>query len=539
MGPKFGKIVCIFAAFCVATAVASPAQTFTSLKIFSGGNGDEPDSSLIQGTNGNFYGTTVAGGASKAGNIFEITPTGEITTLYRFCATSGCPDGEEPEGALVQAANGKLYGTTYRGGTGTHCPANSGGCGTVFEITPKGTFTTLYNFCSLAKCADGAFPRGLIQSANGNLYGTTTGYNGSPTCIGNTRTGCGTVFELTLAGKLTTLHEFCTTTSCTDGYGPFAALTVGADGNFYGTTAYGGANATGTAFQITPSGKLTTIYNFCSLANCADGSQPIGALVLGSNGNLYGTTSVGGSNTSEPCGSVGCGTIFDLTTAGQLTSLYSFCSETECADGYLPWGALALGSDGNFYGTATAGGSNGFGTIFELTSGGAFNSLYSFSCTAASCSDGAIPYAGLLQGTNGTFYGTTSDGGDYRTSHNLGDGVAYSWSMGLGPFAEAQFNFGKTGQTVTILGNRLAGATSVTFNGVSANFKVISNTYLKAQIPIGATTGTIQVTTPNGTLNSNVTFQVLPGGNLKCREPETVEPPSERFFDFSESATCK
>jgi uncharacterized repeat protein (TIGR03803 family) len=100
-------------------------------------------------------------------------------------------------------------------------------------------------------------------------------------------------------------------------------------------------------------------------------------------------------------------------------------------------------SDGNFYGTAAAGGSNGFGTIFELTSGGAFNSLYSFFCTAASCSDGAIPYAGLLQGTNGTFYGTTSDGGDYRTSHNLGDGVAYSWSMGLGPFAEAQFNFGK------------------------------------------------------------------------------------------------
>jgi uncharacterized repeat protein (TIGR03803 family) len=196
-------------------------------------------------------------------------------------------------------------------------------------------------------------------------------------------------------------------------------------------------------------------------------------------------------------------------------------------------------SDGNFYGTAAAGGSNGFGTIFELTSGGAFNSLYSFFCTAASCSDGAIPYAGLLQGTNGTFYGTTSDGGDYRTSHNLGDGVAYSWSMGLGPFAEAQFNFGKTGQTVTILGNRLAGATSVTFNGVSANFKVISNTYLKAQIPTGATTGTIQVTTPNGTLNSNVTFQVLPWGNLKCREPETVGPNSERFFDFSESASCK
>jgi uncharacterized repeat protein (TIGR03803 family) len=507
---QFGKTACFFMVFCIAAAVASPAQTFTSLRIFTGGNGNDPAASLIQGTNGNFYGTTAEGGASREGSIFEMTPAGEITTLYRFCATSGCPDGAGPVGALLQASNGNFYGTTYGGGTGTSCPANSGGCGTVFEITSKGTLTTLYNFCSLSKCADGAYPRGLVQGANGDLYGATTEYNGAPTCFGETRTGCGTVFAITLAGQLTTVHKFCTTSSCTDGYGPFAALTMGSDGNFYGTTAYGGANSNGTAFQITPQGKLTTIYAFCSLANCVDGSQPVAALALGSNGDLYGTTNGGGVNNSDLCANAGCGTIFDLTTAGQLTTLYNFCSETACDDGYLLWGRLALGSDGNFYGTTSQGGSNNFGTIFELTSGGQFNSLYTFSCTATNCSDGARPIAGLLQSTNGTFYGTTTTGGNYETSHNLGDGVAYSWSMGLGPFIEAQFNFGKTGQIVTILGNNLASTTNVTFNGLGAAFKVISNTEVKAQVPTGVATGPIQVTTPSGTLNSNVAFQVLP-----------------------------
>ena len=432
-----------------------------------------------------------------------MTPSGEIATLYRFCATSGCPDGSLPIGALVQASNGNFYGTTYNGGTGTDCPANNGGCGTVYEITPYGALTTLYNFCSLASCADGAFPRGLVQGANGNFYGTTTGYNGLP-CLGETRTGCGTVFEITPTGTLTTLHEFCSRSKCSDGWGPFAALTMWSDGNFYGTTVYGGDNSDGTAFQITPQGKLTTILSFCPGGNCADGTQPEAALVLGSNGNLYGTAR-GGGNTD-----CSCGTIFEITAAGQLTTLYTFCAETGCADGSDPAGALSLGSDGNFYGTTTAGGTNGLGSVFELTSGGQFNSLYSFSCTATNCSDGAIPYAGLLQGTNGIFYGTTSTGGNYLTPHDLGDGVAYSWSMGLGPFVEAQFDFGRAGQVVNILGNNLTGTTGVTFNGVSANFKVVSDTYLKAQVPTGATTGTIQVTTPSGTLSSNVAFQVLP-----------------------------
>ena len=260
------KTTCAILMLLAATAIASHAQTLTTLASFDGSNGANPYvMSLLQSVDGNFYGTTSGLGGASNGTIFTMNSTGALTTIYTFCTETGCADGAQPYPGLALGSDGNFYGTTHLGGTERHgtvykiTPAGKrttlynfcsvaycvdgwhphgalirgpngnfygttkhGGAnndGTVFEITPKGTFTTLYNFCSLAKCADGAFPRGLIQSANGNLYGTTTGYNGSPTCIGNTRTGCGTVFELTLAGKLTTLHEFCTTTSCTDGEG--------------------------------------------------------------------------------------------------------------------------------------------------------------------------------------------------------------------------------------------------------------------------------------------------------------------------------
>jgi uncharacterized repeat protein (TIGR03803 family) len=181
------------------------------------------------------------------------------------------------------------------------------------------------------------------------------------------------------------------------------------------------------------------------------------------------------------------------------------------------------GTDGNLYGTTEFGGTNsGYtlydcnegtcGTVYQITPAGVLTTLYDF-CSAVKCTDGTVPIAGLIQGTNGTFYGTTSEAGDNACSGNYshaGCGTVFSLSAGLSSFVEAQFNFAKPGQVVTILGNDLAGTTSVTFNGISATFKVMSNTYLKAQVPTGATTGTIQVTTPTGTLNSNVAFQVLP-----------------------------
>lgn len=485
-----GKIAYMVAVFCVATAVASYTQTFTSLHVFN--QKTEDPGYLTQGTDGNFYGTT-------AESVFKMTPSGVTTSLYLFCTKSGCPDGSSPAGALVQASNGNFYGTTYYGGTGSQCPANSGGCGTVFEITPKGTLTTLYNFCSQANCADGELPTGLTLGIDGNFYGITD--FDANLCISNN--SCGTIFKITPTGKLTVLHKFCSETNCADGYGSSAALVLGTDGNFYGTNFYtGDANTGGTVFKITSQGTFTTLYTF------PVNTLPQAALIQAANGNFYSTTSVGGANIN--CAGYGCGTIFEITPAGKLTTLYNFCPVAGCVDGSFPFGALALGTDGNLYGTTEGGGTNNYGTIFELTSSGQFNSLYSFSCTSGNCDDGAIPISGLLQATNGTFYGTTETGGNFRTIHNLGPGVAYSWSMGLGPFVKAQFNFGKVGQVITILGNNLTGTTSVTFNGTSAKFKVESSTYLKAQVPTGATTGTIEVTTPTGTLNSNVAFQVLP-----------------------------
>src|ERR1022692_464184 len=190
-----------------------------------------------------------------------------LTAIHRFCSQSGCPDGANPSAGLVQAANGDLYGTTIGGG------ANDDG--TIFKITPGGTLTTLYSFCSQTNCTDGAYPyAGLVQAANGDLYGTTNygGVNGD----------FGTVFKITPTGTLTTLYSFCSQSGCTDGALLIAGLVQAANGDFYGTTYVGGANvapngtSAGTIFKITPSGTLTTLYSFCSRSGCTDGDSPRG-----------------------------------------------------------------------------------------------------------------------------------------------------------------------------------------------------------------------------------------------------------------------
>jgi uncharacterized repeat protein (TIGR03803 family) len=206
--------------------------------------------------------------------------------------------------------------------------------GTVFKITPAGKLTTLYNFCSLSNCADGFQPSaGLIQATDGNLYGTTF-KTGSPGLAQ------GTVFKITPAGKLTTLNNFCSLPNCSDGAGPVAALVQGADGYLYGTTS-GAGSGDGTVFKITVVGKLTTIYNLCSLANCSDGDNPSGALVQATDGNFYGTTWGGGELL---CGFFsGCGTVFKITPGGVLTTLLTFFfAESQS----LPVGGLLQGTNG-------------------------------------------------------------------------------------------------------------------------------------------------------------------------------------------------
>lgn len=206
------------------SGVASRMPYFKTLHSFGGTDGVYSSAALVQATDGNLYGTTANGGANGDGTIFRITPSGTLTTIYSFCSQPGCADGLEPYGVLIQATTGDLYGTTSHGGT-----ANSG---TVFRITPSGTLTTLYTFCSQSNCVDGANPYGgLVQAIDGNLYGTTS-HGGT--------LGVGTVFKITPSGTLTMLYSFCSQNNCMDGIQPYAALVQATDGNFYGTTFYGG-----------------------------------------------------------------------------------------------------------------------------------------------------------------------------------------------------------------------------------------------------------------------------------------------------------
>jgi uncharacterized repeat protein (TIGR03803 family) len=289
---------------------------------------------MVQATDGYLYGTTEGGGAYDGGTVFKITPGGTFMWSYSFGTQS--TDGGYPEG-LLQATDGNLYGTTAFGGAnGTSCPETMG-CGTVFKITPGGRLTTVYSFCSQggSACTDGYFPlAGLIQATDGNFYGTTE-WGGAD--------NAGTVFKITPSGPpLTTVYSFCSLSDCTDGADALAGLIQAADGNFYGTTALGGANGVavggyGTVFKITPSGTLTTLYSFCSQSGCTDGADPEAALVQGTDGNLYGTTEGGANGSCELTGSaVDCGTVFKITPGGTLKTLHTFCSESDCTDGAWP-----------------------------------------------------------------------------------------------------------------------------------------------------------------------------------------------------------
>lgn len=235
---------------------------------------------------------------------------------------------------------------------------------------------------------------------------------------------------------------------------------------------------------------FTTLVSFTG----SNGAHPMyGSLIQDAAGNLYGTTSQGGANDA--------GTVFQITASGTLTVLYSFCTQAGCPDGSNPWGGLVLGTDGNFYGATFYGGVSNYGTVFEITPQGTLTTLYSL-CSQPNCTDGATP-VGEVQATNGTFYGAAQDGGG-----KYADGTLFTLSMGLAPFVEMIPSSGKVGAKVTILGNSLAGATSVTFNGTAATFTVVSDTEISAMVPAGATSGKVEVVISGSTLDGNVAFRV-------------------------------
>jgi uncharacterized repeat protein (TIGR03803 family) len=357
------------------------------LHSFDGTDGSNSMAPLVQAANGNLYGTTSVGGANSDGTVFQITNSGTLTTLHNFNRFNPT-DGSEPYGGLIQARDGNLYGTTYGGGA-----HNSG---TVYRITTSGTLKLLG---SLNYAVVGANPySGVVQASNGSFYGTADEGGGDE----------GSVYEVTPFGQVVGLYSFGP-----HGVLPIAGLVQAGNGNFYGTAYEGGAYECGTIFEITPGGTFTLLHNFTG----GDGCFPYATLVEGSDGNLYGTASAGGAHNGY-----NAGTAFNITPSGTFTLLHVF----DRTDGTAPEGALVQASDGNFYGTTYGGGAYSKGTIFEMTPSGTVTTLYSF-CPQSGCFDGSNPIAGLIQASNGEFYGTTFSGGSGN------DGTVFSLSVGLGP----------------------------------------------------------------------------------------------------------
>jgi uncharacterized repeat protein (TIGR03803 family) len=464
-------------------------------------NGGDPSAGLVQGADGNFYGTTEGGGTYGEGTLFKMTTNGTLITLRSFGGTNGL----SPQAGLVQGADGNFYGTTFYGGLGFNGVLSSGdgiifrlGAGpaatspaiiaqpvsqivpvsgtAIFSVNAGGTSPLSYSwyrkgspiagatqssyttnnvqltdsgsqFSCLVSNAYGSVtsstaaltvfnasgplfsfngPDGgdasaaLVQGADGNFYGTTQ-YGGT-----NYE---GTVFRMTTNGILTTLASF----NYANGAYPYAGLVQGTDGNFYGTTTEGGTNGDGTVYRMTTNGTLTTLLSF----DYSNGAYPYGALVQGADGNFYGTTEFGGTN--------GNGTVFRMTTNGTLTTVASFNSSFNYSgNGGHPHAGLVLGADGNFYGTTAAGGTNYGGTVFRVTTNGTLTTLASFNSLFNSSGNGAYPYAGLVQGPDGNFYGTTTGGGTYgagtvfriTTNGTLTTLVSFNYSEnGANPYA--------------------------------------------------------------------------------------------------------
>jgi uncharacterized repeat protein (TIGR03803 family) len=373
---------------------------------------------------GSMYGVTEAGGdlscgyissLKGCGTIYKSDTSGNVTTLHSLTGL----DGAYPASSLLLASNGSLYGTAIYGGTNiSDCDVGgtsiAAGCGSVFSFSASAGFSSILSFGPFNSPLGIAPDASLIQAGNGTLYGANAG-GGNTSCSETAGSisalGCGSIFNINNTNVATALHTF----SGSEGAYPTAALLQQSNGDFYGTTSAGGvltcsSYATlgcGTVFQMTSSGAVMDLHSFTE----HDGAYPDSALILGSDGSMYGTTLFGGS---VPCSGgaqwQGCGTVFKIDTAGNFTSLHSFSGP----DGAYP-AALMQASDGNFYGTTESGGDAsctgrygpGCGTVYRMDLAGNVTVLYAFTGQ----SDGSWPESALIQGSDSSLYGTTAYGG--------------------------------------------------------------------------------------------------------------------------------
>jgi uncharacterized repeat protein (TIGR03803 family) len=455
-------VLAVSLAFAALGVSSASAQTYSDIHDFAAATLSSPlyTGILAQGRDGNLYGTAPSGGTLGFGGVFKITPTGAYSVIYNF---DGTAHGKTPRSGLTLGTDGSFYGTTWQGGVSNY--------GTIFKITSTGTLTVLHNF----SYSDGGNPYSLpIQGSDGNFYGATEAGG----------TGAGTVYKITSSGTFTSLHSFSFSECAT----PVAPLIQGTDGNFYGVCESGGvAGGDGSVIKITSAGVVTVMYSF----DFTHGSHPNGPLVEGTDGNFYGTTSGGGS--------LDGGVVFKLTPAKVLAVLYNFNAKPGSVDGSVVDAGVIQATDGNFYGVTDAGGTNGFGTVYKVTSTGVYSVLYNLMKTT-----GSVPETTARQHTSGKFYGETNSGG----ANSLG--ALFSFDVGLKPFVGVLPASGKVAKPIGILGSGFTGATSVKFNVTSATFSVVSDTYISATVPSGAGTSFVSVVTPGGTLKSNLKFRVTP-----------------------------
>jgi len=554
--------------FDLRSARALEPQTLFNFELSPG----KVTGSLVEGPDGNFYGTTAQGGPRGSGTVFRVTPGGVLTTLVSdqanpaaglvlgndgllygmtgaggglggfgtvfkmntngalttFAVLTGT-NGGNPQSGLVLAGDGNFYGTSPEGGTNSN--------GNVFRVTPAGVVTSLISFDFAAL---GGLPTaGLTLGPDGNLYGLTQ-FGGS--------VGLGTIFKITTGGTFTTLYSF----QLMDGFVRQARLTTGPDGNLYGTSRDGGTADMGTVFKITTNGVFSTLISFQG----TNGAVPLAELTIGADTQLYGTTQLGGSASS--------GTVFKVTTNGVLTTLFSFPTSVNgfnavpqtglllasdgnfygCTPGTVfkmtpggtvttlvslipfsgvhPQGTLVLGPDGNFYGTTHDGGSNNLGGIFRLNSSGALTPLFSFGNT-----NGAAPQGGLALGKDGNFYGTTSQGGPnfagtvfrFSTNGTLSTLAFLGGTNGGNPHGQlVAAPDGSFYGTTTLQGlNNLGTVFRITTNGVFTtlvSFNSTNGSFPEDGLTLGQD-GNFYGTTANGGSHvAGTVFRMTPSGTL-------------------------
>ncbi|HWA91983.1 MAG TPA: choice-of-anchor tandem repeat GloVer-containing protein [Rhizomicrobium sp.] len=424
---------------------ASGAHAYTYKTLYSfcsgGGNcldGDIPNA-IVMDAAGDIYGTTQLGGKhAHSGVVYALVPNADKSAwtyqlLHSFCPVHGCPTGYSPRGKLVIARDGSLYGTTTVGGANFEKDWS----GTIFKVTPNADrsqwdATALYDFCSKLRCRDGATPyagltyvgqaSGALYNGHAALYGVAQiGGKGSQHFGGYAR---GAAFELhTKNGQLVerVIHDFCDDEGCTDGGAPIGGLLAGADGTLYGGAEGGiGINGSGIVYSLShtvgSAFPYTILYNFCTTTGCPDGAFPNGDFIFDGSGNVLGTTGGGGTSAFCPFASQGCGTLFTLTPSGvssALTTLHTFCQQANCADGATPQSNLVLDGSGNLFGAAAYGGNTNAtnGPGVAFELNGSYSLIHEF-CQQTDCTDGRSPY-GMTMDADGNLFGVTGLGGAF------------------------------------------------------------------------------------------------------------------------------